>query len=110
MITSSTSAGSMPARATTAATTCPPSTGASVSLNDPRNDLASAVRAVATITTSFRSMTNSLGNWVEGVAADGVDHATGSRLALDFYVDAHHQLHGVAQLFGADDLAAAAHP
>src|SRR5262249_53107626 len=53
--TSSTSAGSMPARSTTARTTCPPSTGASVSLNAPRYARPIGVRATETMTASLIS-------------------------------------------------------
>src|SRR5690606_16079952 len=53
MMTSSTSAGSMPARATAARMACAPSVGASVLLNAPRYALPIGVRAVDTITASF---------------------------------------------------------
>src|SRR5690554_5613380 len=105
MIRSSTSPGLIPARSTTARTTCPPSTGASVSLNEPRKDLVSAVRAVATMTASCMLMFL----LVEGVATDGVDDAAGAFAALDFHGDADHHLYrAVGQCLDLGDFTSAA--
>ena len=60
MMTSSTSAGSMPARATACCTTWPPRVAPWVMLKLPRQDLASAVRAVETITASVIANSYSL--------------------------------------------------
>src|SRR5260370_20195807 len=66
MITSSTRAGSMPARATAACVAWPPSVAPWVMLNAPRQDFARPVRAVDTITASVMlvstSNTNSVGS------------------------------------------------
>src|SRR5262245_31261675 len=53
MITSSTSAGSIPARDTACCTTCAPRVAPWVMLKAPRQDLHSGVRAVDTITASL---------------------------------------------------------
>src|SRR5690606_2613686 len=108
MITSSTASASTPARSSTARTTCPPSTGASVSLNEPRKDLASAVRAVETMTTSFMGF--SLVKGIEGVAADGIHHAARAVGALDFHGHAHGLLHRRADLLDLDHFSTTAHP
>ena len=50
--TSSTSPGSMPARSIAARTTCPPIVAPCVMFSAPRQDFASPVRAVDTITAS----------------------------------------------------------
>ena len=53
---------------------------------------------------------NSVEGQVEGVTADGVDHAAGAFLALDFDGDAHGRLHAALHFLDRDQLRAAAHP
>src|SRR6187455_627698 len=61
MITSSTAAGSTPARSMAARTTWPPRVAPCVRLNEPRHDLVSAVRAVETMTASTTAFTSGRG-------------------------------------------------
>src|SRR5690625_2704150 len=77
MMTSSTSAGSRPARSTAARTTWPPMAVASVSLNAPRKDLPMPVRAVATMTASLMTDPRRMKGWSSGALAGAGDDLAG---------------------------------
>src|SRR5690625_7150119 len=102
MMTSSTSAGSRPARSTAARTTWPPMAGASVSLNAPRKDLPMPVRAVATMTASLMTDPRRMKGWRSGALGGAGDDVAGEVAGVTCG-ETHHDVSGLPDVCTAAD-------